>query len=99
MKTQQTRTAANPAPHEARAGTRVDESVLRALEADARLLVAFPWAKYLTQEQRERFADELAHHPTDMTNGAIESLLVTWRARAEATRTLTHSLGERRRAA
>jgi hypothetical protein len=67
-------------------GASVDESVLRALEADSRLLVAFPWARHLSSEQRARFAEELAHHPTDMTNAAIEDLLVTWRARADEAR-------------
>ncbi|WP_308466888.1 hypothetical protein [Rathayibacter soli] len=98
MKTQQNR-AATAAPHQARAGAHVDESVLRALEADSRLLVAFPWARTLSREERAEFADQLAHHPTEMTNSAIEELLVTWHARADAART-RHVTGlETRRAA
>jgi len=83
----------------ARAGAHVDESVLRAFEADARLLVAFPWARSLTREERAEFADELAHHPVEMTNSAIEELLVTWHARADAARTRQPGSAERRRAA
>ncbi|TAM70600.1 MAG: hypothetical protein EPN48_04280 [Microbacteriaceae bacterium] len=98
MRTQRNRTAA-AVPHEARAGAHVDESVLRALEADSRLLVAFPWARSLSREDRAEFADQLAHHPVEMTNGAIEELLLSWHARADAARPRRRVGGERRRAA
>jgi hypothetical protein len=54
------------------------------------LLIAFPWARALSAEQRERFAEELAHHPSDMSNAAIEDLLVSWRATADSARNLQH---------
>jgi hypothetical protein len=57
-----------------------------AMEADERLLGAFPWARALPREERLRFADELAHHPSEMTNAQLEALLVGWREAADAAR-------------
>jgi hypothetical protein len=53
-------------------------------ERVARVLVAFPWAKHLTETDRTRFAHEISEHPTDIPNHQLEAMLVQWKAAARA---------------
>jgi hypothetical protein len=59
--------------------------VLTEAERRSRLLLAFPWAKYLSASDLELFVREMAEHPSDIPNNQLEALLVRWKAHALST--------------
>ena len=53
----------------------------------SRMLAAFPWAGRLSTADQDRFANELAHHPSEMSNAQLEALIQGWKASALGRRT------------
>lgn len=52
------------------------------MDAASRVLAAFPWARFLPPEDQARFGEELAHHPRELSNSGLESLILQWKLKA-----------------
>lgn len=62
--------------------TRSRVTAQRITDPRSRVLSAFPWAASLSADDQLRFAEELAGHPRDLPNSALESLILRWKTRA-----------------
>lgn len=72
----------NSTPRARRRSSRRVEQPPTPMDASSRVLSAFPWARSLSREERERFGDELAHHPRELSNSGLETLIQSWKLRA-----------------